>query len=1388
MEEDRKVLIEQEMQIRDEICGIKSKSNDNMELDTELLAYNMFVEAGAGAGKTYTIVQRVLNQLCIGMKPSEIVVITFTNKAAEELRGRIAKNLRERLNDSKYSGYQDKLSYALSHIDDMTISTIHSFCFKLLKERCFDAKLPMDIGLLDNEATEKQKDDIFEIWMAGLKSDDWDKLHNSDPNNKKRRQLKRDIKKVYSAICTTPAEKKVHIEKISVDLSIKDRLFKEFERIVVDLVNGFAEAPVTTFEDIIDLSKTLGDKTFLASNLQPKDGDLIRYDDKGAMDYVRFWRAFLSVESDDKSTGDYGKEKVGFKVYHEKKAFKKANIMGKNDAERKSVVEDMDTEVSGFIKEHIGIISTIMNEPVMKHRNIINEYAQNAKDYYAGICSITELTNDALLEITRDMILDNDEAQTYFAKKYSCIYVDEFQDTDSIQEAFIWRLASRPDNHDELRNGALFIVGDPKQSIYRFRGAEPQVYLDVKSRMKGIQDRGGNARVYNLQINFRSNDLVIKWVNDKFGTNDGFEPIMVSKNNTKYDYQNMLPMNLIADEYKYAIDDKGYGLKIRNTDTEHILAGVYRYNMAEIDGTSFTSSEDKIDEAYGNRIKAMAEMLIDIEKDADMQDLADLIINLHDNEKYKIVKKGKPKPIEYSDLMVLCASKSKMDMYLEYMSLRGIPVQIAGSTDPKSIMEMNAFVRIYDYLANRKSQMDRVGVIEAFRCLKLTDSEADIDRYALAIIDHMYKDCKDKTSYGIALYILKHLSVFIKKDRAFSAFEIKSIQAKIMQMIETVCRNNFGTPKDMAEKFQEYLDQEIEHELSLEEKTDAVQFMNIHKSKGLEGNIVIITDRRGMAPSVQSLWHDNEYYPKAKQFLELRDDEKQELLSERRRLEYVTATRAGQVLIFLDYQGKTNSSALFHGDEGAEYKLSELPSIAPIILSTDPHKEAGSIRGQYDPEKEDDRYQKDVIKVKQEELTPVCQRISPSNFESGKSKTKSRAIKRAIEEGRIKKQEEQYEINDDPSDEDIEEIIAEEKSAVLERPVGNVFGTTMHRALELLVDRYEFIKANTDKADMVICACVNQAISENSELLSDEDIVVYTDFLREVVRSYHKKLHEMQWLEEASEYHTELNFSYYEDAVGGEDDQLYFANKHLQEDKKLKTAPVWMNGSADLVIRFNAGSLDERILIVDYKSDNDNYLTEEEFHTSMSEKYIGQLDNYCYAMRKIYGVSPERISMSVVSFSQKDEDGNEYNDKSVRARITPIKETDDHMHEQNVSNKLESTSAKSGRGRKGSEVQYSLFGVKHTGNQAQMLVDVLKTLMEKHFDKRDKLAKLPAIELESIDNLRWNNYFSSGKCFSYQEVTYSIGTSFGVEAKKSVIRRALKICGESPDVFKILST
>lgn len=104
---------------------------------------------------------------------------------------------------------------------------------------------------------------------------------------------------------------------------------------------------------------------------------------------------------------------------------------------------------------------------------------------------------------------------------------------------------------------------------------------------------------------------------------------------------------------------------------------------------------------------------------------------------------------------------------------------------------------------------------------------------------------------------------------------------------------------------------------------------------------------------------------------------------------------------------------------------------------------------------------------------------------------------------------------------------------------------------------------------------------------------------------------------------------------------------------------------------------------------------------------------------------------------------------------------------------------------RGTEETYTIYGKEYTGIQSQMMIDALKALMERHFDKREELATLLAIKLADREALKDVSYFNAGETFTYQGVTYSIGTSFGRSAKLVQIKKAIQICGESAGNFRI---
>ena len=228
----------------------KQIEQENRENIINQLEDNVFVEAGAGAGKTTLIVSRIINQLKQGMSPEGIVVITFTNAAAEELRSRITAKVRtEALAKNLTVDEKINLTNALQQLDLMKISTIHSFCFTLLKERVFDAKLPMDVRLIEEAETEEQKHRIFVEWASELTEDDWNLLTN-------RGQKKSDIASwmefLYQDICELPDGTDIYCDKslYSIDyMAAAKPLVEDFEKHFCTVASKLLGKTITKVSD-----------------------------------------------------------------------------------------------------------------------------------------------------------------------------------------------------------------------------------------------------------------------------------------------------------------------------------------------------------------------------------------------------------------------------------------------------------------------------------------------------------------------------------------------------------------------------------------------------------------------------------------------------------------------------------------------------------------------------------------------------------------------------------------------------------------------------------------------------------------------------------------------------------------------------------------------------------------------------------------------------------------------------------------------------------------------------------------------------------------------------------------------------------------------------------
>ncbi len=1073
---------------------------------------NAFVEAGAGAGKTTLIVDRIIEQLKKGDSPEGIVVITFTNAAAEELRSRIILKVRESCKKEQDPQKKSNLKKALEGLDGMNISTIHSFCFRLLKERLFDAKLPMDVELLEESEASAMKERFFQEFIETFTKEDWRLLEEYEF---RRSEAVNYIRSIFMAICELPDGIEIRYDKEAVGKSctvIIKKLVEEFKAMFCQSAAALLGQPRVALSQIPPemLIKREINKRTLAQILSEQE--------------IPYFKTLKLIHT-KKGKHDYFKKPRSFTIDSGK-------------------LDEVDRKCSEWVHDNTktpSVEATIKLQEKYRYMTLV-DYAVKARKVYREGRALRYLTNDDLLQKTHYLLCKSEyakDAREYFAGKYSCFYVDEFQDTDSIQEEFIWKLAAELDDDTKLRPGSLFLVGDPKQSIYRFRGAEPEVYFKAKEKMAGLD----NASVYYLGYNFRSNEEIISWVNTRFsGKKISAEP-----------YRAMTATKKSAKQ--------AGGMKL--------LAGVYHRSALD--------EKDK-------------------EAAADARNVAELIKELHDKE-YLITeyKDGvaEPRKIMYSDFLLLCFRKKDMKLYLDALRKVGIPTLINGVIPLKENMALNTYARLFDYLTHpyagmhSNSNEKRVGALEALRMAGHSEAEALLHTVTEAVRPARGDEM---SPYGIADYLLHRLELLLPVNEEIKDWELNSVQTKLEQMYEKVLSRPCRNAEELSACFWEYINTDLERELPLEEAGNAVRLMNTHKAKGLEGNIVIILNRQDDAtfsegnlqkgseyyPVVKfqknTIWSSYRHLPEVKTFAEAQERE------EKTRLAYVAATRAKQALIFMPALNKT---CMFY-DYDLQNNTADLRSILYQCRQNEPENTDGVSK-----EIVYDTYETaDYIKAKDILKQPYI-RKSPSSFEKP-SETRRKA----------------WEERKDNYKPDVS------------RPTGNIFGTVLHRSLQLLIDRWgtDFAQ-KPEQLEDVMKAAASQALMENRINIPAEEIELYRNYLSEILYNFAVKAYEEKLFVHALKVYTEIPFSFY-------DESYALPN----EDERQK---VWMNGTADLIVVDKEGNY----LILDYKSDHDGYLTEEEFNKSVWEMYCEQLVQYRNAVQRLFEVSSDKIKLKIISFN-----------------------------------------------------------------------------------------------------------------------------------------------------------
>lgn len=465
---------------------------------------SLLVEAGAGSGKTAVMAGRVAMLLANGVPPRAVAAITFTELAAGELLQRIIEfttllaantvpaEMRVALPAGLAPEQLTRVQQALPHLDELACSTIHGFCQQLIKPYPVESDIDPGATVMDGPQATQIFNDLLDQWL-------WQAL-DSGGGGLLATLISHDAGMALTLVREVAARLR-HATRIDAGdgaaVLLAETAFHEAVTGFADFVAGTAvreEATCTAADGFAGLAQRLrdcagpGQDSALASRL--------------VLDVpTALW------------TND-GKFRA-FKVQGKWRAAAKAE--GLNNLAADALCASASSHYHACAATWTHLKQLLAAQVLARLYDLLQPVLLSFQRYKRNSAL---LDFDDLILAARALLRDHEAVRQALGKRHRYLLVDEFQDTDPLQSEILWRLCGDPAagapspewNHFAIRPGALFLVGDPKQAIYRFRGADIAAY----TRARQAFEEHDPSSVLSISTNFRSRAPILAYVNQCF--------------------------------------------------------------------------------------------------------------------------------------------------------------------------------------------------------------------------------------------------------------------------------------------------------------------------------------------------------------------------------------------------------------------------------------------------------------------------------------------------------------------------------------------------------------------------------------------------------------------------------------------------------------------------------------------------------------------------------------------------------------------------------------------------------------------------------------------------------------------------------------------------------
>lgn len=455
---------------------------------------NILVAAAAGSGKTAVLVERVKQLVLSGeANIDEMLVVTFTNAAASEMKQKIIDAIRKELSDE--NGNKEFLKEQLNKVYSANISTFHAFAIEIIRRYFYIAEVePLFKICDDSKAKLMQREAIDEVMdeaFSGTQKADFIKLLDCLSGAKNIEAVKQLLLNIYIQIRSMPNSLEV------------------FKKMVDELQFDYNEFIKTKkckmmLDDIEYSLKKAYQYNELAAKVLAEVG-LVRLEKKIIDDGIVIQEIIKQAEQGkiaEVLTSVNGIKRASIRATKEEEADYKAvkdDFNKKRDLSKKYISKISDSYCYQSLNEHVEEIKSTHSVANTLYNLLVDfdeKYTTMKKD--KGVIDFSDIEHYAL------KILDNDQAASEYREKFKAIFVDEYQDSNIIQETIISKIS---------RDNNVFMVGDIKQSIYKFRLAEPEIF---KQKYELYKKNTEKSIAIDLNKNFRSKKGVIETTNQHF--------------------------------------------------------------------------------------------------------------------------------------------------------------------------------------------------------------------------------------------------------------------------------------------------------------------------------------------------------------------------------------------------------------------------------------------------------------------------------------------------------------------------------------------------------------------------------------------------------------------------------------------------------------------------------------------------------------------------------------------------------------------------------------------------------------------------------------------------------------------------------------------------------